>query len=131
MLVASPILPEPVATPLAEKRRRPSIRAPQARTGASNAGGLVVWMIVGLGVLACVPGARGSDLFGASGPFWLVGAPALNLLWLCRRRLVAAAVTGWKHTHARRRAHGAVRISTAPRLRRRRVSVDRWASVMR
>lgn len=46
---------------------------------------LIAWFALGLGVLIIVPAARGSELFGATLPFWLAGAPLLNLAWWTRR----------------------------------------------
>lgn len=48
------------------------------------------WLVLGLGVLLLVPPARGDATLGATLPFWLVGAPVLNLLFLERRAWIAA-----------------------------------------
>lgn len=58
---------------------------PAADRGPPAAALLGIWIMLGLCVLACVPAARGNVQFGASLPFWLVIAPAIDLLWLTRR----------------------------------------------
>jgi hypothetical protein len=49
---------------------------------------LMIWMLAGILVLAFIPAARGSGLLGATVPFWLVIAPALDLIWLSRRQVL-------------------------------------------
>ena len=50
---------------------------------------LTCWLIAGLAALICVPELRGSSpLFGWM-PFWLVVAPAIDLVVLRRRSLMA------------------------------------------
>lgn len=94
MLVAPLALPAPSAS----RRRRAS--AQQARHSASRARNnprvawapilLSVWLVIGIGGLIAVPGARGSAILGATLPFWLVVAPLLDLAWLKRANLVNA-----------------------------------------
>jgi hypothetical protein len=49
---------------------------------------LVIWLVCGILALLCIPAARGSAVLGATLPFWLVGAPLLNLAWLERASLL-------------------------------------------
>ncbi|HET7798114.1 MAG TPA: hypothetical protein VFK72_09535 [Nevskia sp.] len=50
---------------------------------------LSCWLIAGLAALICIPELRGSSpLFGWM-PFWLVVAPAIDLVVLRRRSLMA------------------------------------------
>ena len=70
-----------------------AVRPAYARNHRRHAwiGEPVVWILawLGLGLLALwlVPALRGSAAFGATLPFWLVGAPLLDLVWLGRFRL--------------------------------------------
>jgi hypothetical protein len=47
---------------------------------------LMVWAIGGLVSMLLFPSLRGGTSTGMSGPFWLVAAPLINILWLTRRR---------------------------------------------
>ncbi len=47
---------------------------------------LLVWAIGGIVVVALFPSLRGGGMAGMSVPFWLVGAPLINLTWLVRRQ---------------------------------------------
>ncbi|MEO7064802.1 MAG: hypothetical protein ABI082_13645 [Dokdonella sp.] len=49
-----------------------------------------VWLVAGIACLMTVPAARGSALLGATLPFWLVVAPALDFAWLQRAAIVRA-----------------------------------------
>lgn len=53
---------------------------------------LVVWAALGAIAWICMPAARGGAALGATGPFWLIGAPLLDLMWL-KRALLWGAVT--------------------------------------
>jgi hypothetical protein len=55
---------------------------------------LLVWLAAGIALLACMPSLRASTAAGASGPFWLVGAPLLDLAWLRRARIAKALAAG-------------------------------------
>lgn len=48
---------------------------------------LVLWLAGGIAALACIPAARGGTGLGATLPFWLVAAPAIDLAWIERRRI--------------------------------------------
>jgi hypothetical protein len=50
---------------------------------------LLAWIVLGLIVLASFPIARGNAMFGATLPFWLIVAPALDLAWLTRHHAIA------------------------------------------
>lgn len=45
---------------------------------------LLAWALGGIVAVALFPSLRGGDLAGMSVPFWLVGAPLINLAWLAR-----------------------------------------------
>ncbi len=74
--------------------RHHAVRAVSRTRGPAAPAQLLVvyaWFAIGLGVLLCVPVARGSVLLGATVPFWLIVAPLVNLVWIKRDRVVAAA----------------------------------------
>jgi hypothetical protein len=50
---------------------------------------LSCWLITGVVALICVPELRGSDPMFGWLPFWLIGAPAIDLAVLRRRSLIA------------------------------------------
>ncbi len=45
---------------------------------------LLAWVLGGIVAVVLFPSLRGGDLTGLSMPFWLVGAPLINLAWLAR-----------------------------------------------
>lgn len=45
---------------------------------------LMAWALGGIVAVALFPSLRGGDMAGLSVPFWLVGAPLINLTWLAR-----------------------------------------------
>lgn len=47
---------------------------------------LLAWLAIGVFTLLVVPAARGGGFAGYSLPFWLLGAPLINVLWLGRSR---------------------------------------------
>lgn len=103
MPVAAPVLP---STRARRSYRRSAGRRPFARPdgrlqAVAHVRGLMVWLLLGVCVYLCVPAARGGSGAGATIPFWLIAAPLLNLAWLARRRLVAAA-RGWLRSAAAR-----------------------------
>ena len=49
------------------------------------------WLIAGAAALLLVPFARGDGRLGATLPFWLVGAPLIDLAWIHRRRIAVRA----------------------------------------
>lgn len=67
------------------RRQHPGARLREAASSPREAA-LIAWLVCGMILLICVPAARGSAFFGATLPFWLVGAPLLNLMWLRRQR---------------------------------------------
>ena len=93
MFVAPLTLPESSVPP---RRRALTRRALQSASSARNEVGaassatafLIVWIGIGIGVLACTPAARGSVMLGATLPFWFVVAPLIDLAWLWRAQLV-------------------------------------------
>jgi|GEM_PF-4307994 len=90
------LLPSIVVESTSVRVRADRGHAPHAAHAAGQAAGvaapvaalLVGWLLLGAAVLACVPSARGGTAFGATGSFWLVGAPLIDLAWLLRRRWV-------------------------------------------
>jgi hypothetical protein len=99
MLVAS--LPSPASLQASGPRRKTAARArtavmgrgtPAALRGATAPAWLWLWLIAGAGLIVCVPALRGNALTGATLPFWLVGAPLLDLAWLQRAALARAVV---------------------------------------
>jgi len=52
---------------------------------------LQVWFVVGCAALLCFPALRGMDAWFGWMPFWLVVAPAIDLIALRRRRLARNA----------------------------------------
>lgn len=46
---------------------------------------LLVWALGGIVAVTLFPSLRGGGMAGMSVPFWLVGAPLINLVWLARR----------------------------------------------
>lgn len=73
--------------PSASLRPRPSLSHLRARSSTAAHHALLAWMAIGLLLLVFVPATRGDGLLGATLPFWLVMAPALDLIWLCRRQV--------------------------------------------
>lgn len=57
-----------------------------SRAGSHIPAWLLAWLAIGLLVLLLVPAARGGGFAGYSLPFWLLGAPLINMLWLSRNR---------------------------------------------
>ena len=49
---------------------------------------LLAWLAFGAIVLALLPAADGGSASGATLPFWLVGAPLIDLAWVCRARIL-------------------------------------------
>ncbi|MGB0132653.1 hypothetical protein [Dokdonella sp.] len=62
---------------------------------------LVAWAVIGGIAVLCVPALRGGPTTGLTLPFWLVAAPLLNILWLTRRRLLAAVRRRSARVHSR------------------------------
>ena len=51
---------------------------------------LLLWVLAGALGLCLLPGLRGNALSGLTLPFWLLGAPLLDIAWLTRARWLAA-----------------------------------------
>lgn len=89
---------------------RPTVRAKPPEGGREGASAvpaiLTVWLVLGAGFLLLAPSARGGRPFGATLPFWLVGAPLIDLLWWKRHAALAALQKNWQ---VRRRRAAAVR----------------------
>ncbi len=51
---------------------------------------LLAWAGIGALALACVPALRGGEFGGLTLPFWLLGAPLSNILWLTRSRWLSS-----------------------------------------
>lgn len=90
------MLVSPIAVPIsasAAPAKRANRRVPRApasrrlhapvRPGVAPL--LVLWLAFGLAVVLLVPAARGGERLGATLPFWLVVAPAIDMLWSTRR----------------------------------------------
>lgn len=73
--------------PSAFLRPFPSLSRLRARSATFAHHVLLVWMAIGFVLMVFVPSARGGGLLGATLPFWLVIAPALDLIWLSRRHV--------------------------------------------
>lgn len=101
MLLSPLTLPDPVTRrrcDAAAPARVPATPSPRRDGEDSFAGTLLLgWLAFGLILVFFVPAARGGGLLGATLPFWLVGAPVLNLLWWKRHRWLAVA---WRWRHA-------------------------------
>jgi len=72
---------------------RPTVRARATVATVSRAplrAALVAWFVGGACALALVPALRGGATLGATLPFWLVVAPAINLAWFARGRIGGA-----------------------------------------
>lgn len=72
-----------------------SIESPARRRAMRNTGPgllpwLLLWALAGALGLCLLPALRGNALSGLTLPFWLVGAPLLDIAWLTRTRWLAA-----------------------------------------
>lgn len=95
MLLSPLTLPEPVSRRRRQSAERRSPRllrpaVPSTESAATVKAALIAWLALGTIVLLWVPAARGGGLLGASVPFWLVGAPLIDLAWILRRRWLPA-----------------------------------------
>lgn len=104
MFVAPLSLPSTVPQTVARSRAR-SGSAPRSPLRL-----LVGWLIAGLCLLALVPAMRGGALAGATVPYWLVAAPAIDIAWLARARI--AALCRRAARAARRRTPQAQRVQS-------------------
>jgi hypothetical protein len=81
---------------------------------------VLAWLLLGMAVLTLDPALRYNARFGATLPFWLVGAPAINLAWIMRARISSAWHNAWtslRALRARPQARRASRAQSALRLR--------------
>lgn len=108
MFVAPLLLP--TATP------RASARMPAADAPRSPVFAVVAWLVIGAVAIVSIPALRGDPALGATVPFWLVAAPAIDLAWLARAR-IGAVIRRIART-ARRRPSQAKRLQCARRARR-------------
>jgi hypothetical protein len=78
----------PLSLPSATARAKPVAHS----TGGARSPipWLAGWLLAGLVAVASIPALRGGSTFGATAPFWLVVAPAVDLAWLARARIGAA-----------------------------------------
>lgn len=113
MLLSPLTLPDPVTRrrrDAAAPARVPATPPPRRDGEDSFAGTLLLgWLAFGLILVFFVPAARGGGLLGATLPFWLVGAPVLNLLWWRRRECLTALRR--RPARSERRPSSAVRVS--------------------
>ena len=92
MFVAPVSLPDSLARhPRARTRPIPPVNAPMI---------VACWLVAGIAALVSVPALRGGTALGATLPFWLVVAPAIDLAWLLRARLAAALRGVWTSRRA-------------------------------
>lgn len=82
--------------PVADRPRALEVRALRVPGAASRAPHrpermLLAWLLAGVGILVCIPAARGGVALGATLPFWLVVAPLINLVWCGRAKIAASA----------------------------------------
>lgn len=92
MFVAPVSLPDSLARrPRARTRPIPTVDAPKI---------VACWLVAGIAALVFIPALRGGPALGATVPFWLVVAPAIDLAWLLRARLVAAPHGAWTSRRA-------------------------------
>jgi len=80
MFVASLSLPPSIVRPRPQKRASVPLRM------------LTAWLVAGASLLALFPVLRGGAALGATVPFWLVAAPAINLAWFARGRIASRVV---------------------------------------
>jgi len=79
---------------------------------------LWIWLTLGMFAFACIPALRARDPFWGWLPFWLIVAPAIDLVLLGRAALVAASRALLVRARRRRRA--------APRQARRVARCRSW-----
>jgi len=109
-MLLSPIhLPESTAKPDRIRVVRRATRVPvranaRAQRDSAIPAVLLIWIVLGAALLLLAPFARSDRSLGATLPFWLVGAPLIDLLWWQRRSVAAALRDVWRARHRRRRA---------------------------
>jgi hypothetical protein len=80
----------PLSLPAAADRPVARARATAASVSRAPLRVLAAWFVGGASALALVPALRGGATLGATLPFWLVAAPAINLAWFARGRIAVA-----------------------------------------
>jgi hypothetical protein len=103
------VAPFSVPTSVRVKRCAPSPRPRAAPPSGVMSMWLLAWLMAGLVLTLGVPALRGNERFGATLPFWLIGAPLLDLGWLWRARLMRVFTRTCRKVR-RVRASGAVRV---------------------
>lgn len=102
MFVASLTIPvESSARGRAPLRPGAMIPAPDAPGPLALA--VLGWLAFGGLVMALVPHSLSGMELGATLPFWLVGAPLIDLAWLMRRRAAGALARGLRRASLRPR----------------------------
>lgn len=91
---------------------RPGAMIPARDASGALALAVLGWLALGGLALAFVPHSPAGMELGATLPFWLVGAPLIDLAWLMRRR-IAALARGLLHTPLRSRQRCGARRSSA------------------
>jgi hypothetical protein len=109
MFVAPLTLPASVTPSSKQPRPRSSARTPVITRGPEPL--LLAWLLLGAAALCLVPELRGGEFSGASLPFWLVAAPALDLAWLMRARMLSALRSGAQTLRGRRARNQARRVA--------------------
>jgi hypothetical protein len=134
MLVAPLVLPThaaPRRPPLERHHATPPtpISADRESRRAYWKDGLLAWTVGGFAILTFAPAARGDALFGATLPYWLVGAPLLNLIWLTRIDAWRWLKRNRECLSIRRRRPSAMRIASSTAAHRRRSAPEdlRWS----
>jgi hypothetical protein len=61
---------------------------------------VLAWLLLGTAALMLAPALRADARFGATLPFWLVGAPAIDLAWIMRARISSALRSAWTSRRA-------------------------------
>ena len=74
------LAPFALIDPMTTRANKPPCKSPVVP------GWLIVWALAGALSLCCFPALRSDGLGGLSVPFWLVGAPVLDIAWVLRRR---------------------------------------------
>lgn len=69
-------------------------RGNASRSLPNTSAWLLVWALGGIVAVALFPSLRGGGWAGMSVPFWLVGAPLINLAWLVRSQAMSALRKG-------------------------------------
>jgi hypothetical protein len=100
------------------QRSRTAIRraSAAARPVRPPPGALIAWLVFGIGVVLCVPAARGDRVLGATLPFWLIAAPLIDLAWIARRRIARRVSESLAGLLRERRSVRNVRAQRAPRV---------------